>query len=79
MISYDECVAEIQALLAQSHAGGSIVPPESDLIDELGLASLDVMELIEALEDRFDVAFPLNELGDVRTISDLAQRIQNLT
>jgi acyl carrier protein len=43
------------------------------------LASLDVMELIEALEDRFDVAFAINELGDVRTISDLAQRIQNLT
>ena len=72
MISYDECVSEIQTLLAQSHAGGSIVPPESDLIDELGLASLDVMELIEALEDRFDVAFPINELGDVRTIADLA-------
>ena len=79
MIKYDECVSEIQTLLAQSHAGGSIVPPESDLIDELGLASLDVMELIEALEDRFDVAFPINELGDVRTIADLAQRFQNLT
>lgn len=37
------------------------------------------MELIEALEDRFDVAFPINELGDVRTIADLAKRIQTLT
>jgi len=25
------------------------------------------------------VAFPINELGDVRTIADLARRIQNLT
>ena len=37
------------------------------------------MELIEQLEDIFDIAFLINELGDVRTIADLATRVQQLT
>lgn len=79
MATYEACVSQIQQLLAESAAKGEVVGENVDLIDEFGLASLDVMELIEQLEDIFDVSFPINELGDVRTISDLAHRLQKLT
>ncbi len=79
MATYEECVARIQHLLSESAAQGEVVNEDVDLIEELGLASLDVMELIEQLEDIFDIAFPINELGDVRTIADLATRVQQLT
>lgn len=79
MATYDECVAQIQELLSESVAKGEVVQADVDLIEELGLASLDVMEIIEQLEDIYDISFPINELGDVRTIADLAIRVQQLT
>lgn len=79
MTTYDDCVAQIQQMLQSTVANGEVVGEDVDLIEELGLASLDVMELIEQLEDVFDISFPINELGDVRTISDLARRVQQLT
>jgi acyl carrier protein len=51
----------------------------SDLVNEVGLSSLQLMELVELIEDRFDVSFPLNDLADVRTITDLANAIERLT
>mgnify|MGYP006304168457 CR=1 FL=1 len=79
MATYNECVQEIQGLLSSTLADGEVVREDVDLIEELGLASLDVMELIEQLEDAFDISFPINELGDVRTIADLARRVQQLS
>lgn len=79
MATYEECVAQIQQLLSETVAKGEVVQDDVDLIEELGMASLDVMEVIEQLEDIFDISFPINELGDVRTIADLATRVQQLT
>lgn len=79
MATYDECIAQVQQLLSETVAQGEVVHQDVDLIEELGLASLDVMELIEQLEDIYDISFPINELGDVRTIADLASRVQQLT
>jgi acyl carrier protein len=79
MATYNECVAQVQQLLSETVAKGEVVQDDVDLIEELGMASLDVMEIIEQLEDIFDISFPINELGDVRTIADLATRVQQLT
>ena len=78
MVTYEACVAQIQQLLADTVAKGEVIDEDIDLIGEMGLASLDVMEIIEQLEDIFDISFPINELGDVRTIADLAIRVQQL-
>lgn len=47
------------------------VSESTDLLDEVGLTSLDVMELVESLEDEFDIALPINDLAQVRTVADL--------
>jgi len=49
--------------------------PDSDMIDEFGLSSVDVMELISLVEDTWDMAFPLNDLASIRTLRQLAERI----
>ena len=49
--------------------------PDGDMIDELGLSSVDVMEVISLVEDTWDIAFPLNDLASIRTIRQLAERI----
>jgi len=48
------------------------------LVADMGLSSLEVMELIEQVEDHFDISIPLNILPDVNTVGDLARRVQEL-
>ncbi len=63
--------------LIQPFAGeGPSVTIDTDLVDELGLTSLQVMEFIETVEDRYDISYPLNELAEVRTLRDLSRGIE---
>ena len=48
------------------------------LIEGVGLSSIEMMELIEVIEDHFDVAFPLNNLEDIITLDDLAVVVKEL-
>ncbi|MBY0355531.1 MAG: acyl carrier protein [Rickettsiales bacterium] len=45
---------------------------DTDITTDLHADSLAIMELVFALEDRFDVSIPLNELADLRTIGQIA-------
>ena len=51
---------------------------DTDLIEEVGLDSMKVMDLVMQIEDHFDISVPLNILPDVRSIGDLAQKLHNL-
>ena len=53
----------------------AVLDPDSDMIDEFGLSSVDVMELISLVEDTWDIAFPLNDLAAIRTLRQLALRV----
>ena len=78
MPEYRKCVEEIQRQLVVLAGIEGALDENADLVEELGLASVEVMELIEELEETFDIAFPLNDLADVRTIADLAPHVQQL-
>ena len=49
-------------LLGQRAARGRAIDASSDLIGDLGLSSIEVMEIIEQVEEEFDISFPLNAL-----------------
>ena len=51
---------------------------ETGLIDEVGLDSMKIMDLVMHIEDHFDISVPLNVLPDVRTIGDFAGELQKL-
>lgn len=72
------CVDFIRSWLAARAPDDAVFDEHMDLVEELGLASVEIMELIEELEDAFDIAFPLNDLADIRTIADLARRVHTL-
>jgi acyl carrier protein len=55
------------------------VTAELDLVNDLGLDSLKVMEILENLEDTFDISIPINILPGIRTVGDLVVEIQKLT
>ncbi|PKK38643.1 Acyl carrier protein [Clostridiaceae bacterium JG1575] len=44
--------------------------------EDLGADSLDLMEVIMALEDEFDLTMPEDEASNTKTVADLVQFIQ---
>ncbi len=52
---------------------------ESSFIDDLGADSLDIVELIMALEEEFDIEIPDSEAEKISTVADAVGYIKNNT
>ena len=52
--------------------------PSSDLVIDLGFDSLQILEVIAALEDRFDVSIPLNDVPSTRTVGQVVAQVTAL-
>jgi acyl carrier protein len=50
----------------------------SDLVTDLGFDSLQVLEVIAELEDRFDVSIPLNDVPAARTVAQVVAQVAAL-
>jgi acyl carrier protein len=50
----------------------------SDLIADLGFDSLQILEVIAELEDRFDVSIPLNDVPATRTVAQVVAQVTRL-
>ena len=55
------------------------VTSEASFIDDLGADSLDIVELIMALEEEFDLEIPDEEAEKVTTVGDVVEYIKNNT
>ena len=53
------------------------VTTEASFIDDLGADSLDIVELIMALEEEFDLEIPDAEAEKIVTVSDVVEYIKN--
>jgi acyl carrier protein len=52
--------------------------PASDLIADLGFDSLQVMETIAELEDRFDISIPPEDVPRARTVAQVVASVEAL-
>ncbi len=52
---------------------------ESSFIDDLGADSLDIVELIMALEEEFDLEIPDSEAEKITTVGDVVEYIKSNT
>ena len=50
----------------------------SDLVADLGFDSLQVLEVVAELEDRFDISIPLNEVPATRTVAEVIAQVAAL-
>jgi len=50
---------------------GATLVPEANLLDDLGADSLDVVELVMAIEQEFGIAVPDEDVENIRTIGDI--------
>nr|WP_205739453.1 acyl carrier protein [Halocella sp. SP3-1] len=52
------------------------VTPEASFIDDLGADSLDVVELVMAFEEEFDIEIPDEEAENIQTVQDAVDYIE---
>ena len=74
----EDYAARLTQLVNQLAEAGTVVNVDSDLVDDVGLSSIEIMELIEQLEDSYDISFPLNDLAEIRTINDMVAELERL-
>ena len=62
------------------HASRRPIEPSltSDLIADLGFDSLQILEVIAELEDRFDISIPLNDVPATRTVAQVVAQVTRL-
>jgi len=53
------------------------ITKETTFIDDLGADSLDIVELIMALEDEFDMEIPEEEAEKITSVGDVVDYIEN--
>ena len=75
MTSHEEYADRLITLVNQVLDTKTALTGDSDLIDDVGMSSVQIMELIEYVEDEFEIAFPLNDLANVRTLDDLVSEL----
>lgn len=56
-----------------------VITAESLLVEDLALDSLDLVGVLMKLEDHFDIKIELDEVQNIRTVSDLGQHLDSLS
>ena len=66
-----------EIIIEQLGVAESAITNEASFIDDLGADSLDIVELVMALEEEFDLEIPDNDAEKVVTVGDVVEYIKD--
>ena len=73
----DEVFEKVKGIIVeQLGVAEASVTLESSFIDDLGADSLDIVELVMALEEEFDIEIPDADAEKVTTVNDVVEYIK---
>ena len=76
-LTSEEIFEKVKDIITEQLAvADTTITMESSFIDDLGADSLDVVELIMALEETFDIAIPDEDAEKVQTVGDVVEYIK---
>ncbi len=76
-MSTEEVFEKVKKVIVdQLGVSESSVTMEASFIDELGADSLDIVELVMALEEEFDIEIPDSDAEKVVTVGDVVEYIK---
>ncbi|MBQ1463977.1 MAG: acyl carrier protein [Ruminococcus sp.] len=55
------------------------VTPEANIQDDLGADSLDLVDLIQTIEDEYDLEIPDEAVEEIKTVNDIVNYIEKNT
>lgn len=53
------------------------ITPDTNIIDDLGADSLDIVDIVMSVEDIFEIEVPDEALEDVTTVNDMIKYIED--
>ncbi len=53
------------------------ITPETNFKDDLGADSLDLFQMVMALEDEYEIEIPTEELNNIATVADVINFLKN--
>lgn len=56
----------------------SLISSQTDIMEDLGADSLDIVELIMAIEEEFDIVITDENAGNIRNVSEIVQILSGL-
>ena len=68
-----------EVVIEQLDCDPAEVKEDSRFIEDLGADSLDVVELVMALEEKFDIEIPDEDAEKILTVSDAIKYIENIS
>ena len=69
---------KVQKIIAeQLGVGVDNITPDASMIDDLGADSLDMVELIMAFSEEFDIDIPDDAAEGIVTVSDVVEYLKN--
>ena len=69
--------AKVKSIIAeQLGVGEDEIKPESNFIDDLGADSLDIVELVMAMEEEFEIEIPDEDAEKLRTVQDVMKYLE---
>jgi acyl carrier protein len=72
----DAVVREIRVLLEAHNPNRIEISEETDLSADLNIDSVAAMDLLMNIEDKFEIDIPLNLVGELRSVRDLAEVVR---
>ncbi|WP_295700696.1 acyl carrier protein [uncultured Helicobacter sp.] len=66
-------------VVGQLNVDANEVKPESRFIEDLNADSLDVVELVMALEEKFSIEIPDEDAEKIKTVNDVVTYIERAT
>lgn len=66
-----------EIIAEQLNCDGETIGLDTSFKDDLGADSLDLFELVMALEEEYGLEIPAEELSDVETVGDIIQYLNN--
>jgi acyl carrier protein len=75
VITQETILEKVLICLQELVPGAVVINADSDLVNDLGLESIKMMDLLMKLEDEYDLSIPINILMDVRTPEQLARSV----
>jgi acyl carrier protein len=66
-----------EVVVEQLNVSPDEVKEESKFVEDLGADSLDVVELVMALEEKFDIEIPDEEAEKIATVADAIKFIED--
>jgi acyl carrier protein len=71
-MSNENVVERVKSIIVdQLNVAAEEVTPEASFIEDLGADSLDIVELIMALEEEYDIEIPDEDAEKIQTVQDV--------